>query len=82
MILLGKPKGQWLFGRTVLQRILKKWDEMTWTGFIWLWIGTSGGLFWPRQWTLRFHQMRGISCLFLELLASQEGPCSFSWLFS
>jgi hypothetical protein len=27
-----------------LKRILKKWDGRLWTGFIWLRIGTSGGL--------------------------------------
>jgi hypothetical protein len=32
-------------GRIMLKRILDKWDGVVWTGFIWLRIGTSGGLF-------------------------------------
>jgi hypothetical protein len=32
---------------------------MVWTGLIWLRIGTSGGLFWTRQWTFGFHEMVG-----------------------
>jgi hypothetical protein len=31
-------------GSIVLKRILKKYDEVMWTGFIWLRIGISGGL--------------------------------------
>jgi hypothetical protein len=31
-------------GRIILKWILKKYDEKVWTGFIWLWTGTSGGL--------------------------------------
>jgi hypothetical protein len=33
-----------LGGRTILKRILEKYDGVVWTGLIWLWIGTSGGL--------------------------------------
>jgi hypothetical protein len=31
-------------GRVILKRISERWDVVTWTGFIWLRIGTSGGL--------------------------------------
>jgi hypothetical protein len=30
--------------RIILKRISKKWDGATWTGLIWLRIGTGGGL--------------------------------------
>jgi hypothetical protein len=31
-------------GRIILKWILKKYDVRAWTGFIWLRIGTDGGL--------------------------------------
>jgi hypothetical protein len=31
-------------GSIILKRILKKYEGRAWTGFIWLWIGKSGGL--------------------------------------
>jgi hypothetical protein len=31
-------------GRIILKFIFKKWDGETWTGLIWLMIGTGGGL--------------------------------------
>jgi hypothetical protein len=34
-----------------------------WIGFIWLRIGTGGGLLWTWWWTFGFHKMRGISWL-------------------
>jgi hypothetical protein len=33
-----------LDGRIILKWILKKWDEGTWTGFIWLRLGTGDRL--------------------------------------
>jgi hypothetical protein len=30
--------------KIILERIVRKYGEETWTGFIWLRIGTSGGL--------------------------------------
>jgi hypothetical protein len=33
--------------RTILKRILEEWDRVAWTGFIWLRIVTSRGLFLP-----------------------------------
>jgi hypothetical protein len=47
-----------------------------WIGFIWLRIGTGGGLLWVRESTFGFHKTRGISWLAEDLLASQEGLCS------
>jgi hypothetical protein len=29
---------------TILKWMLKKYDRKAWTGFIWLWRGTRGGL--------------------------------------
>jgi hypothetical protein len=31
-------------GRIILEWILRKEGGRIWTGFIWLWIGTNGGL--------------------------------------
>ena len=31
-------------GRIILQCVIKKWDGETWTGLLWLKIGTGGGL--------------------------------------
>ena len=30
--------------RAILKWFFEQWDERTWTGSIWLWIGTGGGL--------------------------------------
>jgi hypothetical protein len=51
---------------------------MGWAGVDWIWlrIGTDGGLLWMRQWTSGLHKTRGISWLAEDLLASQE------WLWS
>jgi hypothetical protein len=49
--------------------------EKLWTGFIWLKIGTGGGILWTRLSTLRFHKSRRIPWLAEWLLASQEGLC-------
>jgi len=35
-------------GKTILERILRKYSESVWTGFIWLRTGTSGRLLWTR----------------------------------
>jgi hypothetical protein len=49
-ILVGKPEGSNHYedlgvgGRILLEWILERWDGVVWTGFIWLIIGTSGGL--------------------------------------
>jgi hypothetical protein len=37
-------KDQEVGGWKILKWILERWDEMVWTGSIWLRIGTSGGL--------------------------------------
>jgi hypothetical protein len=46
------------------------------TGFIWLRIGTGGGLLCIRWGIFGFHKMRGISWVASDILASQEGLCS------
>jgi hypothetical protein len=51
---------------------------MVWTGFIWLRIGTIGGLLWTRWWTFGFHKMLGSSWVAAKLAASQEGLSSVS----
>jgi hypothetical protein len=49
-ILSGKSEGRdhsedlGVDRRIILEWILGKWGRKTWTGFIWLRIGTSGGL--------------------------------------
>jgi hypothetical protein len=49
-ILVGKPEGKRPLGelgigkRIISEWILVRWDEVVWTGWIWLRIGTSGGL--------------------------------------
>jgi hypothetical protein len=49
-ILVGRPEERnhledpRINGRIILKLIFRKWDGGTWTGLIWLWIGTSGGL--------------------------------------
>jgi hypothetical protein len=40
------------------------------TGFIWLRIGTIGGLFWTRYWTFGFYKMFGIYWVAERLVAS------------
>jgi len=35
-------------GKTILNLILNKLDVRAWTGFIWLWINTSGGMWLKR----------------------------------
>ena len=53
-VLMRKPEGKRPLGRLVsyihrriiLNYILKKQDRSAWTGFIWLWLGTSGALLW------------------------------------
>ena len=48
-VLVGKCKGRdkledpGVDGRIILRWILSKWDVRTWTGLIWLWIGTGSG---------------------------------------
>jgi hypothetical protein len=43
-----KERDHWedkdLGGRTILKWILERKDKMEWTGWMWLRIGTSGGL--------------------------------------
>jgi hypothetical protein len=34
-----------IVGRKIFKWVFKKWDGGTWTGLIWLRIGTGGGLF-------------------------------------
>jgi len=53
----------------ILEILLWKYDGREWIGFIWVRIGTSDGLLWMRWRTLRFHRVRGISCVAEELLA-------------
>jgi hypothetical protein len=38
---LERPRHRW---RIILKWIFKKWDGGTWSGLIWLRIGTGGGL--------------------------------------
>jgi hypothetical protein len=49
--------------------------EIGWSGVDWIWlrIGTSGGLLWTRYWAFGFHKMLGSSWA-----APQEGLSSVS----
>jgi hypothetical protein len=51
---------------------------MEWIGFIWLRIGTSGGLLWTRYWTFGVHKMLGSSWGAAQFSAPQEGLSSVS----
>jgi hypothetical protein len=73
-------------GRTILRWIIEYQDGVVWTGFIWLWIGTTGGigngpsgsikcweiLEWLRDWRLL---KKGLGpCSYLVVYG--DGPCS------
>jgi hypothetical protein len=51
-ILVGKPEGKRPYKdvgrRIILKHVLEKYGRVIWTGFIWLTIGTSGGLLWTQ----------------------------------
>jgi hypothetical protein len=58
----------------ILKWIYKKWDRKAWTGLIWLrdrWRAVANAVM-----NFDFNNMRGISGLAGNLLASQEEPCS------
>lgn len=65
--------------RIIFRCFLEKQAGTVWTGFIWLTIGTSVGLFVTQQWTLRFHKVQGISWVAKELITSQEDP--LQWVY-
>jgi hypothetical protein len=69
---LGRPR-HWCDYNMKMNFFFKKWDGDIWTGLIWLSICTVGWLLWMRQWTFGFREMRGISWIVQELVASQEG---------
>jgi hypothetical protein len=56
-----------VYGRIIWKWILTKYIVWVWTGFIWLRIGSSGGLLWTRQWTFGFHKWRRIYWLAEQL---------------
>jgi hypothetical protein len=69
-ILVGKPKWKRPLGpRTILKRILEKYDGVVCIGLIGLRIGTSKGFLWTWQWTLGFHKIL-VNFLVAEQLAS------------
>jgi hypothetical protein len=41
---IDRYEDQDVVGRIILKWALKRWNGVLWTGFIWLMIGTSGGL--------------------------------------
>ena len=63
-------------GWIILGWISKKWDVGIWTGLGWPRIETDDGRLWVRWWTFGFREMRGISWLAANQLASQEGLCT------
>jgi hypothetical protein len=38
---LGRPRRRWVDN---IRKILERWDEVMWTGLVWLRIGTGGEL--------------------------------------
>jgi len=74
---LGELDG---YRKTILEWICNKWKRK-WIGFIWLWIGTSGGLLWTWSWNCRIHNMQDICWLSYQMLDYQEGICftEFVW---
>jgi len=74
-------------GLILLGRISRRWDVGIWTGLVWLRIGTGVEGLWVRQWTFGFREMRWISWLAANQLASQEGlhhavSCCFTTRYS
>jgi len=67
-------------GWIILGRISRRWDVGIWTGLCWCRIGTVGGSLWVRYRTFGFREMRGISWLAANQLASQEGLCTVEWV--
>ena len=65
-----------VYGRISLKWIFKKLEGGSWTGLIWLKMGTGGGLLG----TYGFHKRRRFSWLAEELLAS-EGLCCMELVF-
>jgi hypothetical protein len=47
-------------------------------GLIWLLVGASGVLLWPRSWAVGLHKVRGICLLAAQLQASQDRPYTSS----
>jgi len=88
--LIRKPEGKRPF-----RRPRRRWEnnigmnfhEIRWDGRLdWGHVrGTSGGLLQRHSRTFESHKMQGISCLVVELIASQERTCFkqlVSWLIS
>jgi hypothetical protein len=73
---LGRPRRRWEYN---IKMEFMKWDGRSWTGLIWLRIGTGGGFLWMRWWTSGFRKKWGISWLAEELLASQDGLWYVEW---
>jgi len=46
-----------------------------WIGFIWLRVGTSGGLLWAQEWIFGYQKICEITWLAEELLTLQRGLC-------
>ena len=63
-------------GWIILGWISRSWDVGEWTRLGWPRIETGSGHLWLRQWTFGFREIRGISWLAANQLASQEGLCT------
>jgi hypothetical protein len=70
---LGRPRLKW---GIIIKWIFEKGAGGAWTGSNLLRVGTGGGILRMRWWTFGFHEVRGISWVAEDLLASQEGLCS------
>jgi hypothetical protein len=65
--------------RIIIKCVLKLQSIQIWNGFIWLKIGTSGGLLWARQWTSGSCKRRETSSLFKKLSSCHQEICFILW---
>jgi hypothetical protein len=69
-VLVGKSEGKRSLGGNWRRwKNIIKMHGKTWTGFVWLKIGTRDGLLWTRWWILGVHKIRGVFWWTEELVA-------------
>jgi len=67
---LGRTRRRWVDS---FKTDLQLWVGEAWTGLFWLGIMIDSWWWWMRKWTFFFHKILGISWLFEDLIAFQEG---------
>jgi hypothetical protein len=73
---LGRPRIRW---ECNIKMDLQEVGWETWTGLVWLRIGTGGRHLWMRYWTFGLHKMLNMSWLAEDVLTSQEGLSSIEF---